>query len=246
MPFKPGLSPAAQAPLTAALQAVEQLLQTDMQHRPSHGHRRRRQIGPHPRLGLQGGGLVFSDRPTALRPPVDADWPPGSTVELHRQAPAFVRSLGERLQRGAAFFIDYGFPDEEYYHPQRSMGTLLCHRAHQVDADPLADPGEKDITAHVDFTGIALAAQEAGLAVLGYTSQASFLFNCGLAELMQAADLPARSAAHRLMAEHEMGELFKVLAFTRGLPTAWQALGFLHGDRSHRLRALARQAKLRA
>ena len=188
-------------------------------------------------VALQGGGLVFSDRPTALRPPVDADWPPGSTVELHRQAPAFVRSLGERLQRGAAFFIDYGFPVEEYYHPQRSMGTLLCHRAHQVDADPLADPGEKDITAHVDFTGIALAAQEAGLAVLGYTSQASFLFNCGLAEMLAATDLPGRNHALKLVNEHEMGELFKVIGLSRGCDPSLElgAIGFVQGDRSHRL-----------
>jgi SAM-dependent MidA family methyltransferase len=156
-------------------------------------------------------------------------------TELHLQAQGFVRTLAERLQRGAAFFLDYGFPDAEYYHPQRHGGTLMCHRGHQADTDPLADVGEKDISAHLDFSALALAGQDAGLDVAGYTSQAHFLLNCGLADLMQAVAVPARSAAHRLMAEHEMGELFKVLAFARGLPAGWQPLGFLRGDRSHRL-----------
>ena len=131
---------------------------------------------------------AWADRPTALRPPVDGPFVPGTVTEIHPQAEAFVRTLAERLQRGAAFFIDYGFPEAEYYHPQRIGGTLMCHRAHRADADPLADVGAKDITAHVNFTGIALAAQDAGLEVLGYTSQARFLINCGLLELLQGAD----------------------------------------------------------
>ena len=116
-----------------------------------------------------GKNLCWADRPTPLRPPLPGGFVPGTVVEIHLQAEAFVRSLAEHLVRGAAFFIDYGFPEAEYYHPQRTSGTLMCHRAHQADADPLQDVGEKDITAHVNFTGIALAAQEAGLDVLGYT-----------------------------------------------------------------------------
>jgi len=179
-----------------------------------------------------GDGFVWQDRPTALRPPVH-DAVPGAVVEIHRQAEAFVRTLAERMGRAAAFFIDYGFPESEYYHPQRSGGTLMCHRAHRADADPLADVGLKDITAHVDFSGIALAAQEAGLEVLGYTSQARFLINCGLPALLQAAPLPEAVAAQRLIHEHEMGELFKVLGLARGIRL--DALGFRSGDRSHRL-----------
>ena len=99
--------------------------------------------------------------------------------------------------------------------------------------DPLVDVGLKDITAHVDFSGIALAAQEAGLEVLGYTSQARFLINCGLPALLQAAPLPEAVAAQRLVHEHEMGELFKVLGLARGIRL--DALGFRSGDRSHRL-----------
>ncbi|MBT9455934.1 MAG: SAM-dependent methyltransferase [Burkholderiaceae bacterium] len=178
-------------------------------------------------------GFAWADRPTHLRPPVDGVFVPGSVVEIHPQAEAFVRTLGERLVRGAVFLLDYGFPEAEYYHPQRSGGTLMCHRLHQSDMDPLVHVGLKDITAHVNFTGIALAAQEAGLEVLGYTSQGRFLLNCGLTELMQGADYRTLAPAQKLIAEHEMGELFKVMGLVRG--EAFDALGFIQGDRSHRL-----------
>ncbi|MCA6217253.1 SAM-dependent methyltransferase [Ideonella sp. B7] len=180
------------------------------------------------------GQLVFADRPTELAIPFDGPVLPGTVTEIHPQAEAFVRSLASHLKAGAAFFIDYGFPEAEYYHPQRHQGTLMCHAAHQADPDPLDRPGEKDITAHVNFTGIALAAQEAGLQVLGYTSQARFLFNCGLLDLMAAADLKTKTMALKLVDEHEMGELFKVIAL--GAPGLdLDPLGFTEGDRTHRL-----------
>ncbi|MFM8795987.1 MAG: class I SAM-dependent methyltransferase [Betaproteobacteria bacterium] len=192
--------------------------------------------------------FVWQDRSTELRPPVDGqsparnqdvtwNWPsrfvPGTLVEIHPQAEAFMRSLAQRLVRGAAFFIDYGFPEREYYHPQRVGGTLMCHRAHRADADPLVDVGLKDITAHVNFTGVALAAQEAGLSVLGYTSQARFLMNCGLVDLMAQGSVAERANAAKLVTEHEMGELFKVLGLAAG--EGFEALGFARGDRSHTL-----------
>jgi SAM-dependent MidA family methyltransferase len=180
--------------------------------------------------------LAWADRPTALRPPVEADFEPGTVVEIHPQAHAFITTLGERLTRGVALFIDYGFPEAEYYHPQRvsaTGGTLMCHQAHLSDADPLERPGEKDITAHVNFTGIALAAQDAGLDVIGYTSQGRLLMNCGLLDLLLGADPRTLSAAHKLIAEHEMGELFKAIALARGVD--FQPLGFAAGDRTHRL-----------
>lgn len=183
------------------------------------------------------GALAWAERATALRPPVEPEGAHDYLTEIHPQAEAFIATLAERLRAsprgGTAFFIDYGFPEAEYYHPERSAGTLMCHRAHRADADPLVDPGEKDITAHVNFSGIALAAQDAGLQVLGYTSQARFLLNCGLAERMAAADLPTRAMAHRLVAEHEMGELFKVLGLATG--AGWPTRGFAAGDRTHRL-----------
>lgn len=181
------------------------------------------------------GKFAYADRPTALRPPevaVDA-MPPGSVTEIHPQAEAFVRTLAERLARGAVFLIDYGFPEAEYYHPQRHGGTLMCHHLHQSDTDPLVQLGEKDITAHVNFTGIALAGQDAGLTVLGYTSQANFLINCGIVSMLCHATLPQRAMAHKLIAEHEMGELFKVVGFATG--EGFDAVGFSAGDRSHTL-----------
>ncbi|HMM85447.1 MAG: class I SAM-dependent methyltransferase [Gammaproteobacteria bacterium] len=180
-----------------------------------------------------GRGFTWADRPTPLRPPRQSGFVAGTVTEIHPRARAFVATLAERLERGAALFVDYGFPEAEYYHPQRIGGTLMCHRAHRADTDALADVGDKDITAHVDFTGIALAAQDAGAEVLGYTSQGRFLINCGLPALLADADARERAHAHRLIAEHEMGELFKALAFGRGVGDA--PLGFAAGDRTHTL-----------
>jgi SAM-dependent MidA family methyltransferase len=183
----------------------------------------------------QGGGFAFEDRPTALRPGLERvdGWPSGYLTEIHPQASAFIATLADRLTRGAAFFIDYGFPAAEYYHPQRDGGTLMCHRAHRADPDPLADVGAKDITAHVNFSALALAGQDAGLEVLGYTSQARFLMNCGLLDLLQGADLRTSTHAQKLLTEHEMGELFKVIGFARG--GTFDAIGFAAGDRTHTL-----------
>ena len=184
-------------------------------------------------VALAGSGFAWEDRPTALRPPVDIGGPHDYLTEIHPQGEGFMRTLAQRLVRGAAFLIDYGFGEDEYYHPQRHMGTLVCHRAHQVDSDPLADVGAKDITAHVNFTAMALAAQEAGLNVLGYTTQAHFLINCGLLSQLELLAQAQRAQAAKLMMEHEMGELFKVLAVGPGAP--WTPMGFAQGDRTHRL-----------
>ncbi|MFZ4287886.1 class I SAM-dependent methyltransferase [Variovorax sp. HJSM1_2] len=182
------------------------------------------------------GAFAWQDRPTALRPPVDIDGPHDYITEIHPQGEAFIKTLAERLTQGAAFFLDYGFPESEYYHPQRSGGTVMCHQLHRADDDPLAAVGLKDITAHVNFTGIAVAGQDAGFAVLGYAPQAHFLFNCGLGPAMEASGPAQRAHAAKLVHEHEMGELFKVVGFAK-IPdgTVWEAMGFAHGDRSHTL-----------
>jgi SAM-dependent MidA family methyltransferase len=183
-----------------------------------------------------GPDFAWQDRLTDLRPPVDIEGEHGYLTEIHPQAEAFITSLAERLlagKGGAAFFLDYGFPEGEYFHPQRHMGTVMCHQLHQADDNPLVAVGQKDITAHVNFTGVALAAQNAGLQVLGYASQAWFLLNLGLAERMAEASLVERSQAQRLINEHEMGELFKVVGFATS--SDWVARGFARGDRSHRL-----------
>jgi len=178
--------------------------------------------------------FVWMDRVTDLRPPIEVPGAYDYVTEIHPQAESFVRTLGERLVRGAVFLVDYGFPEGEYYHPQRHMGTVMCHRAHLMDANPLEDLGLKDITAHVNFTGIALAAQDIpDFGVLGYTTQARFLMNCGLLNLLDGASISERAMAQKLIMEHEMGELFKVIGFFKGQP--WDAMGFVQGDRTHTL-----------
>jgi SAM-dependent MidA family methyltransferase len=117
--------------------------------------------------------------------------------ELALFARAWMRSLGRILERGAILVIDYGFPAREYFHPQRSMGTLACHYRHHVHADPFYLPGLQDVTAHVDFSALARAAAEAGLEVLGYANQAQFLVNCGITELLAREDPPTQSAICR-------------------------------------------------
>jgi SAM-dependent MidA family methyltransferase len=181
--------------------------------------------------------LSFADVPTDLRPPFDVAGTHDYLTEIHPQGEAFIQTLADKLLRskqgGAILMIDYGFGESEYYHPERTMGTLMCHQAHQSSTNPLEAVGEKDITAHVNFTGIALAAQDAGLTVNGYTSQGRFLLNCGLLDHLTNATLAERAMAQKLVTEHEMGELFKVICIST-LPD-FEPLGFAAGDRSHTL-----------
>ena len=177
----------------------------------------------------QEGAWAWQDHITDLRPPLEPEGSHDYLTEIHPQAEAFIATLGQRLQQGAVFLIDYGFGAGEYYHPQRHMGTVMCHQAHQADDNPLLAVGQKDITAHVNFTGIAEAAQAAGFDFLGYTNQGWFLLNAGIAERMEQSDLPTRVAAQKLLLEHEMGEFFKVLGLCKGEP--WDAVGFTRGCR---------------
>ncbi|WP_371132540.1 class I SAM-dependent methyltransferase [Polaromonas sp.] len=183
--------------------------------------------------------FTWADQRTELRPPLEVAGIHDYLTEIHPQAEGFVRTLADRLEAGAVFMLDYGFPEHEYYHPQRSMGTVMCHRGHLSDADALVDVGSKDITAHVNFTGIALAGQDAGLQVLGYTGQGRFLLNCGLLDGLENAGLAERAMVQKLITEHEMGELFKVIGFATNSPVqpygGWQAMGFAQGDRTHTL-----------
>lgn len=178
------------------------------------------------------GDLQWANQETALRPPIDISGEHDYLTEIHPQAEAFIKTLADRLQTGVVFLIDYGFPEHEYYHEQRASGTLMCHQGHLADANPLISVGQKDITAHVNFTSIALSAQEAGMTVLGYTTQAHFLINSGLLDLLESASPGERAMAQKLITEHEMGELFKVLALGVGVSSEWEPLGFQLGDRS--------------
>ena len=169
---------------------------------------------------------------------IQVELPPSGRYEseLALFARAWMASLGRLLERGALLVIDYGFPAHEYFHPQRSMGTLACHYRHRVHDDPFYLPGLQDVTAHVDFSALARAAGDAGLEVLGFANQAQFLVNCGITGLLSAEDpadakryLPAASAAQKLLSPAEMGELFKVLAVGKGV--ADSLMGFSRGDR---------------
>lgn len=155
--------------------------------------------------------------------------------EIGLAARGLVSSLAQRLERGAMMFIDYGFGAREYYHPQRSAGTLMCHYRHRAHDDPFFLPGLQDITAHVNFTDIAECAIDAGLELLGYTSQAFFLINCGITGLLQETPpenlrdyLPLSAQLQKLTSPAEMGELFKVIAL--GKRISGPLSGFLSGD----------------
>lgn len=132
----------------------------------------------------------------------------------------WVRQCYAMLNRGAVFIIDYGFPRHEYYHPDRRSGTLMCHYRHQAHTNPLAHPGEEDITAHVDFTHVAEAGVAAGFHVAGFANQASFLLANGLLSLTaevteERARMRCHNAVKQLLQASEMGELFKVIALTK-------------------------------
>jgi SAM-dependent MidA family methyltransferase len=200
-------------------------------------------------VGIDNGTLALQPRAAdaALQARVaaqipDADaLPLGYMSELHTVARGFMASLARMLAggRGAAILPDYGFPAHEYYHPQRMAGTLMCHYRHHAHPDPFYLPGLQDITAHVDFTAMALAAQEHGVNVLGYMSQASFLLAAGIGELLLRTDpddalkyLPQANAVQKLVSPAEMGELFKVLVVGHGVDLPDD---FVRSDRSHRL-----------
>ena len=177
----------------------------------------------------------------AQRLPISDDIPGAPyTSEINLAAPALIHTLAATLTRGAMLFIDYGFPQREYYHPQRHMGTLRAHYRHHALDDPFFLPGLCDLTAHVNFSAIAAAGTQSGLQLAGYTSQASFLMNAGIIELLSqtapdnaVAYLPQANAVQRLVSPAEMGELFKVIAFTQNFDLP--CLGFARGDRSHAL-----------
>ena len=160
--------------------------------------------------------------------------------EVSPAALALISSLSERLEKGVMLFIDYGFGASEYYHPQRSSGTLMCHYRHHSHDDPFYLPGLQDITAHVDFSAVAEAAIDHGAEFLGYTSQAYFLLNNGITDLLSEvspedvrAYAPLSAQLQKLSSPAEMGELFKVIALGKGIEE--ELSGFTRGDMSRRL-----------
>jgi SAM-dependent MidA family methyltransferase len=191
----------------------------------------------------KAGNFAWEERSlTAALQPAVAALPARTDYlsEINLAASAWTAAWGEILEQGVLLLIDYGFPQHEYYHPQREQGTLMCHYRHHSHGDPFWLPGLNDITAHVDFTAIAEAGYDAGLEVAGYLSQAAFLLNCGITQVLAqtspdagVAYLRQSRAVEKLLNPAEMGELFKVIAFSKGL--AEPLIGFSHGDKVHTL-----------
>ncbi len=191
------------------------------------------------------GGFQWEDRPPTDAQLIrlaadtgvnDSDY----TSEISLANRAFIHTLASRLARGGIILIDYGYPAAEYYHPQRHMGTLIGHYRHHTVDDPFYLPGLMDLTCHVDFTAIAQCGIDAGLDLIGYTTQAQFLVNAGITRLLQELDaadsasyLPQAAMVQKLLSMQEMGELFKVIGFGKQVDIHWQ--GFLDGDRCHTL-----------
>jgi len=202
------------------------------------------------RDGLHERGVSWKDsfvweerllQPGALRSAAEAiGAAPDYLSEISLLAPGLVRSLSNTVRRGALLLIDYGFGRREYYHPQRSRGTLMCHYRHLAHDDPFFLPGLQDVTAHVDFTAIAQAGMESGMDLLGYTTQAQFLINSGIIGWMEqqperssAARIAHTAGVQKLLSPAEMGELFKVIALSRGIEGP--LMGFTSGDKSRLL-----------
>ena len=193
---------------------------------------------------LQENTLAWQDHPLTQGALLEAantiQVPPDYTSEINLAARGFIASLAHILQHGIILMIDYGFGESEYFHPQRSKGTLMCHYRHHAHAEPFYLPGLQDITAHVDFSAIALAGINNGLDFLGYTTQASFLLNCGITDVLAktpaenaSAYLPLANQAQKLLSPAEMGELFKVIALGKGISEG--LIGFTAGDKSRLL-----------
>jgi len=150
------------------------------------------------------------------------DFHEGYYSEVNLQLRSWLHSLYGMMHSGDVILIDYGFPAHEYYHPQRHAGTIMCHYQHRAFDNPLVLPGIQDITAHVDFTAVANAAEDAGYEVKSITNQANFLLENDLILLAQQAidsggdQFEIAHQMKQLMMPTEMGELFKVATLTKG------------------------------
>lgn len=194
---------------------------------------------------VREGGFAWAARPLAdraLEVAAATRFPPAIDYasEINLAAEALVAQSAASLVDGAMLIVDYGFVRAEYYHPHRSEGTLMAHYRHRATTDVFVWPGLADITAHVDFSAVAEAAERGGLHVAGFTSQAAYLLNAGILDRLLEAGEPGTAtfiresaALQKLTSPAEMGELFKVIALARTGGIAWR--GFAMGDRSHTL-----------
>lgn len=189
-------------------------------------------------------GFIWQDRQLETGELYDLaaslDLPDEYLTEICPAVTGLITSLAQVLQCGVIIMVDYGFSAREYYHPQRNLGTLMCHYQHYSHTDPLINVGLQDITAHVDFTSVARAGVGHGLDLSGFCTQAQFLMNCGILDLISqvpAHDMakyaPLAAAAQKLLSPAEMGDLFKVIAFSKQIEQP--LLGFSAGDKTHTL-----------
>jgi SAM-dependent MidA family methyltransferase len=199
-------------------------------------------------IAIEAGQFVWQNKilsePSLLDTVAKLNLPEGYVTEVCPASRGLIASLANILQQGVILMIDYGFSAREYYHPQRNQGTLMCHYQHYAHTDPLINIGLQDITAHVDFSQLATLADAAqaphGISLAGYASQAQFLMNCGILDLMSqvsphdmARYAPLAAAAQKLLSPAEMGDLFKVIAFSKDFDEP--LVGFVSGDKSHTL-----------
>jgi len=168
----------------------------------------------------------------------------GYRSELQMTLQPWLDSVTANLRRGLALFIDYGYPRREYYSAERRDGTLICHYRHKAHDDVFFWPGLQDLTAWVDFTALAEAAELCKLEVCGYCNQAMFLLGCGLDQVLSASMAAAgdggtdlANEARQLLMPGFMGERFQVMGLARGLDADLQRTlqGFSLQDLRYRL-----------
>ena len=195
-------------------------------------------------IALQAEKFVWQDKPLhdadLLKAATELNLPDGYMTEVCPAAGGLIASLANVLEHGIILMIDYGFSAREYYHPQRNQGTLMCHYQHYAHIDPLIHIGLQDITAHVNFSQIAMLCEPHEIRLAGYASQAQFLMNCGILDIMSqtsphdmARYAPLAAAAQKLLSPAEMGDLFKVIALSKNIEEP--LIGFVSGDKSHTL-----------
>jgi len=189
-------------------------------------------LTPAPAWLREGVAAVLGQAPEAF--------PDGYRSEICPQLPAWLEGLTRNLRRGVALFTDYGYPRTEYYRPERSDGTLVCHYRHRAHHDPFVSPGLQDISTFIDFTALAEAGRACALDCAGYAAQAMFLFGCGLERLQAGlADRPvpeqlaASEEIRMLTLPGEMGEKFQCMALVRDWEEALR--GFSWQDLRYRL-----------
>lgn len=192
----------------------------------------------------EGEGFAYEAKPAAedlikavrqIETQLGESFAEGYESEINLAAQGWLHSISEIMEQGLFLFIDYGFPRHEFYHPQRSGGTLMCHYRHQAHPDPLVLVGLQDITAHVDFTAMAETAQACGLDVMGFTTQAHLLLSLGIEQRVAEAEdlMQVAQQIKQLVMPSEMGELFKAIAFGKGLDMP--LTGFSFQDQRSRL-----------